>query len=90
MYYDREFRDAVDYMQTRLGEGSHDAELTELAAQMVDKGIPRLLRPLQTGGRSITPTLCHGGLWESNVQVDAVTNRAVTFDPCCFYGHNES
>lgn len=90
VYYDREFRDAVDYVQARLGEGNHDDELTEIAAQMTEKVIPRLLRPLQTGGRSITPTLCHGDLWDSNVQLDAMTNRPVTFDPCCFYGHNES
>lgn len=90
VYYDREFRHAIDYVQARLGEGNHDAELAELAAQIVEKVIPRLLRPLQTGGRSITPTLCHGDLWDSNVQLDAFTRRPVLFDPCCFYGHHES
>ncbi|KAK6824517.1 Ketosamine-3-kinase [Apiospora arundinis] len=31
--------------------------------------IPRLLRPLETGGRQITPTLLHTNLWDGNIGV---------------------
>lgn len=86
-YFRREFVACVAYAQIPLGE---DAELAELADEFIQKIIPRLLRPLQTGGRSIKPTLCFGDLYDSNVQTDVETNMPFLFDPCCFYGHNES
>ena len=86
-YFAREFRSSVMYAQRPL---HNDQELAELAEEFIETVIPRLLRPLQTGGRSIKPTLCHGDLWDANVQMDAITNQTVLFDPCCFYGHNES
>lgn len=38
-------------------------ELNELCGAVYEKVIPRLLRPLETGGRTIEPSLEHGGLW---------------------------
>ena len=35
-------------------------ELQELKRPLFEKVIPRLLRPMETGGHSITPTLVHG------------------------------
>ncbi|KAK7959702.1 fructosamine/ketosamine-3-kinase [Apiospora aurea] len=86
-YFTRKFRAALEYGQQPHGR---DDELCELGDQFIQKVIPRLLRPLQTDGRSIKPTLCHGDLWDANVQVDASTRLPIIFDPCCFYGHHES
>ncbi|KAI1262294.1 Fructosamine kinase-domain-containing protein [Xylariaceae sp. FL1019] len=85
-YYARQFRSDVAYMQTVHGE---DVELQQLTDQLVEKVIARLLRPLQTDGRSIKPSLCHGDLWDGNVQYDAATSQLILFDSCAFYGHNE-
>ncbi|PNH37113.1 hypothetical protein VD0004_g9658 [Verticillium dahliae] len=51
--------------------------------------IPRLLRPLETDGRSITPSLIHGDLWHGNVATDADTQEPVIFDAASSYAHNE-
>ncbi|KAB5582351.1 Fructosamine kinase-domain-containing protein [Coniochaeta sp. 2T2.1] len=85
-YYTRKFRSALEYGQIPHGR---DEELCELGEEFIRKVIPRLLRPLQTGGRSIKPTLCHGDLYDANIQIDSATNQPVLFDPCCFYGHHE-
>ncbi len=85
-FWVREFRAGVAYVQSVLGE---DPELAGLAEQVLLKVVPRLLRPLQTGGRSIKPSLCHGDLWDGNIQVDVETGEPVLFDPCPFYGHFE-
>lgn len=86
-FYTRKFRSALEYGQIPHGR---DEELCDIGEEFIEKVIPRLLRPLQTGGRSIKPTLCHGDLWDANIQIDAVTNQPFLFDPCCFYGHHES
>ncbi|KAI0112615.1 Fructosamine/Ketosamine-3-kinase [Hypoxylon sp. NC0597] len=57
--------------------------------QLIDVVIPRLLGALQSEGRSITPSLIHGDLWERNVGIDRETGEAVVFDPGCVYAHNE-
>ncbi|KAI0600588.1 hypothetical protein F4775DRAFT_544622 [Biscogniauxia sp. FL1348] len=85
-YYSRQFRSDVEYTQKVHGKYP---ELDELTADLVEKVIPRLLRPLQTGGRSIKPSLCHGDLWDGNVQYDVDTKQPILFDSCAFYGHNE-
>ena len=66
-----------------------DAELKILLGQMISKVIPRLLRPLETGGRQIRPCLVHGDLYSGNVSVDAATGGPVLFDAACLYAHNE-
>lgn len=57
--------------------------------QIVDVVIPRLLLPLQSEGRSITPVLVHGDLWEGNMGIDMETGRTIMFDPGSTYAHNE-
>ncbi|PYH31862.1 Aldo/keto reductase [Aspergillus neoniger CBS 115656] len=64
-------------------------ELEGLDTAMIDKVIPRLLRPMETGGRSIKPSLVHGDLWCGNVAVDSATGRPLIYDPASFYAHNE-
>lgn len=50
--------------QDELDTQGPDPEVELLYKAMVEKVIPRLLRPLHTEGRKITPTLVHGDMWE--------------------------
>lgn len=65
------------------------SELDSLRTPLYEKVIPRLLRPLETGGRSIEPSLVHGDLWYGNASTDLATDEPIVFDACCFYAHNE-
>ena len=66
-----------------------DPEFKELFRQIIDKVIPRLLRPLETGGRQIRPSLIHGDLQSGNVSVDNVTGAPILYDAPSLYAHNE-
>jgi fructosamine-3-kinase len=85
-FWTREFRSGLTYAQKMRGD---NPELVQVADEFIAKVVPRLLRPLQTGGRNIKPSLCHGDLWDGNIQTDAKTQLPVVFDPCAFYGHHE-
>ncbi|KAI9785904.1 MAG: hypothetical protein M1839_008170 [Geoglossum umbratile] len=64
-------------------------EIEALMEPFFTKVMPRLLRPLETGGRGIKPCLVHGDLWHGNATTDADTNRPIIFDAGSFYAHNE-
>ena len=66
-----------------------DAEMRRLLDTTVDKVIPRLLRPLETGGRQIQPRLVHGDLYAGNVAIGDVDGALVLYDATCLYAHNE-
>lgn len=85
-FWVRELRSVLIYVESMRGQ---DAELVEISEQFIGKVAARLLRPLQTGGRNIKPSLCHGDLWDGNIQFNPDTQQPVIFDPCCFYGHHE-
>lgn len=85
-FWGRQFRSDVAYAQHVYGR---DEELDSLTEVFVQKVVARLLRPLQTGGRNIKPSLCHGDLWDGNVQIDMDTKQPILFDSCAFYGHAE-
>ncbi len=85
-FWTREFRSTIEYALRMRGD---DPEFREVAEEFIEKVVPRLLRPLQTGGRNIKPSLCHGDLWDGNIQVDLETNKPTIFDTCPFYGHDE-
>ena len=72
-------------------EDSHgpDPDLANLTVALFEKVIPRLLRPLETGGRSIQPCLIHSDLWPGNIKADAETDELLLFDSCAYWGHNE-
>ena len=67
-----------------------DAEVQRLCWETLDKVVPRLLRPLETGGRCIQPRLVHGDIWDGNVATSLETGMPIIFDATCIYGHNES
>lgn len=66
-----------------------DEEMQQLCQSVLDKVIPRLLRPLETGGRSIQPRLIHGDIWAGNASTKIDSNLPVVYDGACFYAHNE-
>jgi fructosamine-3-kinase len=66
-----------------------DPELAELREGIMTKVIPRLLRPLETEGRTIKPVLVHGDIWDGNASVNVNTRQPVIFDPTPLYAHNE-
>ncbi|KAJ4294364.1 hypothetical protein N0V90_008054 [Kalmusia sp. IMI 367209] len=67
-----------------------DHELESLFKDLKDKVIPRLLRPLETGGHFIEPCLIHSDLWPGNCMLDADSGEIMIFDSCGYWGHNES
>ncbi|TAQ84646.1 hypothetical protein B7494_g7027 [Chlorociboria aeruginascens] len=70
-------------------KGGQPEEMKILVQPLFEKVIPRLLRPMEMGGRSIKPMLIHGDFWDGNVAVDVKTGKEIVFDACCFWGHNE-
>lgn len=64
-------------------------ELQQLSKALLDKVIPRLLRSLETQGRTIKPSLLHGDLWVGNVATNKATNMPMIFDSSAYYGHHE-
>jgi protein-ribulosamine 3-kinase len=64
-------------------------EIDKLQKPLVEKVIPRLLRPLESNGRSIRPCLVHGDLWHGNASTSSDTNEPYAFDSCALWAHNE-
>lgn len=75
-----------DWEQEMHGD---DKEMKTLFQALIEKIIPRLLRPLETGGREIKPRLVHGDLWDGNTSTDMNTDKPVIFDASSMYAHNE-
>lgn len=86
-WFARQFRMDIRFKQSLRGP---DPEMDELLDKFVEKVIPRLLRPLQTGGRSIKPSLVHTDIWHGNIHRDRASQKPIIFDACCVYGHYES
>lgn len=80
-----------DTMRQDRGLHEADEELVELEEILLSKVVPRLLRPMETGGRQVKPVLLHGNLWHGNMATDEAHPDipAVFFDPSCLWGHNE-
>lgn len=66
-----------------------EEEMSQLRKAIMEKVIPRLLRPLETEGRKVVPRLVHGDLWDGNTSVDAATDLPIIFDACSSYAHHE-
>lgn len=73
-----------------VSHGSGDFEFEDLKEKMLRNVIPRLLRPMESGGRTVTPCLVHSDLWLGNCMLDGDTDVIMLFDSCAFWGHNEA
>lgn len=51
--------------------------------------IPRLIGALETEGRSVTPVLIHGDMWDGNVGTESSTGDPWLFDCAAYFAHNE-
>jgi protein-ribulosamine 3-kinase len=76
-------------LSLELEAKGHDPEFDVLVPILFDKVIPHLLRPLESEGRSVMPSLVHGDLWYANCGIDVDSEESLIFDACCFYAHNE-
>lgn len=86
VFFTKSLRQALAH---ELAAHGPDSEFDQLLPVLFDKVIPRLLRPLETKGRSVKPSLVHGDLWYGNTGTDADTGMPLIFDACCTYAHNE-
>ena len=73
-------------------ENAHgkDPKLGSLKKALHEKVIPRLLRPLETEGRSIQPCLIHSDIWPGNTMLDSDAQEVIVFDFCAYWGHNKA
>ena len=85
-FFTRAFRGTVKLEQEIQGVNE---ELQHLAEEVCEKVIPRLLRPMESDGRRIKPSLVHGDLWHGNLGIDVMTDQVILYDCCAFYGHHE-
>jgi protein-ribulosamine 3-kinase len=86
IFFSKSLRRALDLEIKAKGS---DPEMEQLLPIIFDRVVPRLLRPLETDGRSVKPSLVHGDLWYANSGLDAESGGSLIFDACCFYAHNE-
>lgn len=86
VYFTKSLRLALDLELKAKGP---DPEFDTLRPVLFDKVIPRLLRPLESNGRTVKPSLVHGDLWYANSGIDVNTGDSLIFDTCGFYAHNE-
>lgn len=76
-------------LRIREERAGPNPELDALLPALFEDIIPRLLRPLESGGRKIKPSLVHGDLWYGNAAIDERTGDPIVFDPASFYAHHE-
>ncbi|KAJ8131555.1 hypothetical protein O1611_g2072 [Lasiodiplodia mahajangana] len=84
--YRKQLEQMIRLDEEKHGEWPDFQKVCKLTLEIV---IPRLLRPLQSEGRSIKPCLLHGDLWDENTATDTGTGEPFIFDAGSFYGHNE-
>lgn len=77
-------------LRLREERAGHSAELDTLLQPLFEIVIPRLLRPLESNGRRVKPSLVHGDLWCGNASIiDKETKEGIVYDPASFWAHNE-
>lgn len=69
--------------------GQHTEQNARLVDDYMSKVLPRYLSPLESGGRSIQPALCHTDLWPGNVKFKTGGGSAVVFDANALWAHSE-
>ena len=84
--FSRGLRGFAEQEKTACGPGE---DLNRLLPQLFAKEIPRLLRPLHTGGRELKLVLLHSSLWCGNIATKGNTGTPIIFDPAVFWAHDE-
>ncbi|EPE34733.1 hypothetical protein GLAREA_10427 [Glarea lozoyensis ATCC 20868] len=79
----------VRMLQLEAEARGSSEELNELTKPLLQKVIPRLLRPLETSLNYLKPCFLHGDLWHRNTATELSTGKPITFDASAFWGHNE-
>ncbi|GAW14604.1 hypothetical protein ANO14919_040070 [Xylariales sp. No.14919] len=69
--------------------GPRSQEEDELVDFYLNKAIPRYIRPLESDGRSIQPTLLHTNPWGGNIKFKLDNETVWIFDANAMWGHNE-
>lgn len=73
-------------LKVREERAEPNPELDTLLPPLFEKVIPRLLRPLESGGRKIQPSLVHGDLWCGNAGIaDESIEEGIVYDPSSFW-----
>ncbi|KAK4675159.1 hypothetical protein QC764_500770 [Podospora pseudoanserina] len=72
-----------------MSRGPYSEEEAKLKEDFVPKVLPRYLRPLESGGRSIDPALCHTDLWPGNVKYRLDNEPPLVFDVNALWAHSE-
>ncbi len=86
-FFSKALRHIFQIRESRAGPSE---ELNALLPDLFEKVVPRLLRPLESHGRKIQPSLVHGDLWYGNASiVDENTEEGIIYDPASFWAHNE-
>ena len=85
-FWTQQLRSLLEQEETIRGP---DEEFAVLKSALYEKVIPRLLGPLETGGRRIKPCLIHSDLWPGNIKPKTYTDELCMFDACAYWGHNE-
>lgn len=69
--------------------GTHTPDNKQLVNSFLDQVLPRYLRPLETQGRSIQPSLCHTDMWPGNVKYKLDNQSVIMYDANALWAHNE-
>ncbi|KAF4925811.1 Ketosamine-3-kinase [Colletotrichum viniferum] len=85
-FFPKSLRHLLNVREDRAGPS---AELEQPLPELFGRVIPRLLRPLETAGRALKPSLVHGDLWYGNTSIDEDTGKGIVYDPASFWAHNE-
>ena len=85
-FFAKSMKHALELEVERKGPSE---ELDILTQALFERVIPRLLRPLESEGRKVKPSLVHGDLWYANSGIDEDTGLPLVFDACCFFAHSE-
>ncbi|KAK4652719.1 hypothetical protein QC762_500770 [Podospora pseudocomata] len=72
-----------------MSRGPYSEEEAKLKEDFLSKVLPRYLRPLESGGRSIDPALCHTDLWPGNVKYRLDNESPLVFDANALWAHSE-
>ncbi|KAL2114387.1 hypothetical protein VUR80DRAFT_8077 [Thermomyces stellatus] len=77
-------------LRLREERAGPNPELDAVLPPLFETVIPRLLRPLESNGRKIKPSLVHGDLWCGNASIiNEDTKEGIVYDPASFWAHNE-